>query len=136
MVCTTMSEMGKLLAIVPGSIKVGICFTPYAGGSQGTSCASEGSSTTGNQCTPTSGGGSQPTTYCNVEVCAQATMKSTTGLTAPFLNNKILSTTSTERLELGLGTGSSTPVTLFNAYNSSSTSVSYNGTAVNGMNCT
>jgi len=130
LVCTTMSEMGKILAIVPGSIEVGICFTPYTGGSQGTSCAAEGNSTTGTQSTPTT------TTYYNVEICAQATMKSTTGLTAPFLNNKILATTSTNRLELGLGSNATVPVTAFNAYNSSSTSVSYNGTAVKGMNCT
>jgi Flp pilus assembly protein TadG len=130
MVCTTMSEMGKILAIVPGSIEVGICFTPYTGTGGAGSCAAESSSTTGTQSTPTS------TTYYNVEICAQATMKSTTGLTAPFLNNKILSTTSTNRLELGLGSNATVPVTAYNAYNSSSTSVSYNGTAVKGMNCT
>jgi Flp pilus assembly protein TadG len=130
MVCTTMSEMGKILAIVPGSIEVGICFTPYTGTGGAGSCAAEGSSTTGTQSTPTS------TLYYNVEICAQATMKSTTGLTAPFLNNKILSTTSTNRLELGLGSNGTVPVTLYDAYNSSSTSVTYNGTAVKGMNCT
>jgi Flp pilus assembly protein TadG len=139
MVCTTMASIGKLLAISPGTVKVGICFTPYTSGAHGTSCATEGTATTGNQCTPTTGGGSNPTTYCNVEICAQATMKSTTGLTAPFLNNKTLSTTSTLRLELGLGTGTGPATTLFNAYNASDTGsslVTYNGTAVNGIPCT
>jgi Flp pilus assembly protein TadG len=137
MVCNTMSAMGKILAIVPGSVEVGICFTPN---SSGGSCSSstESASQTGNQCTPISGGGSQPTTYCNVEICAQATMKSTTGLTAPFLNGRVISTSSTNRLELGLSTTSGPTPTAFDVYDSSDTGASlvkYNGTTVNPEGC-
>jgi Flp pilus assembly protein TadG len=121
MVCTTVSAMGSLLSVQSGTVKVGICFLQ-----SGVSCSSETSTLNGNQCIS----GVSPTTYCQVIICAAGTVTSTTGLTAPFLNGRVISSASTVRLELGNGT-----TTTYGAFNASSGSVSYNSVAVKGMNC-
>ena len=41
-----------------------------------------------------------------IKVCAKATLRSTSGLTGPFLNGKVISASSTVRLEQGAGTWS------------------------------
>jgi len=123
MVCTTMAIIGALPSANTNTIEVGICFI-----SSGDTCATsgtEGVSTTGNQCTTTG-------QYCDVEICAQATIRSVTGITSPFLNGKTLSSSSIVRLELG---AISSLATSYHAYNSSTPTVSYNGQTVNGLNC-
>ena len=121
MVCTTVAAMGGLSAVQSGTVKVGICFLQ-----SGVTCGSEGSTLNGNQCL----GGVSPTTYCEVTICARGTVQSTTGLTSPFLNGRTISSTSTVRLELGTGT-----TTSYSVFNAGSSPVTYNSTAVAGMNC-
>jgi Flp pilus assembly protein TadG len=122
MVCTTISDIGKMYAVNSSTLKVGICFI-----NSGTACSSETSSQKGNQCVP----GGSPSTYCEVEICASVAAKSTTGVTAPFLNGKTVSTNSTVRLELGTES-----TTTYGAFNASSSAVTYNSVAYGGMNCT
>jgi len=120
MVCTTISEIGGMLATDPGTLEVGICFV-----NSGTSCATEADSQTGSQCNP----GSSPATYCEVEICAQVTARSTTGITAPFLDGKVISTKSIVRLELGNSSATS--------YHSlDSGTVAYDGVNYGTMTCT
>jgi Flp pilus assembly protein TadG len=70
MVCTVQNRIGSLLGVQPSSLQVAICFP---GGNS-------------------SVGGA-------VRVTAQATMRSTTGLTSPFLTGRSMSSTSQIRLE-------------------------------------
>jgi Flp pilus assembly protein TadG len=115
MVCSIVSNMMPLAGVSMTSLSVGICFvTP---GSSSTSCSSE--STAGQSITQ------------DVEVCAKGQLKSTTGFTGPFVNGKSVSASSRLLLEQPQPTGS----TAYEAYNSSSTAVVYNGASVAGMNC-
>jgi Flp pilus assembly protein TadG len=120
MVCTTISEVGRMLATDSATLEVGICFVD-----PGTTCAAEGNGQTGNQCNP----GSSPATYCEVEICAQVTARSTTGITAPFLDGKAISTKSIVRLELG-----DSSVTAYHSLDSGS--VTYDGVNYGAMTCT
>ena len=71
MICTVQNRIGNLLGVQPGSVLVAITFPSGSSG--------------------TSGG--------YVVVHAQATLKSITGLTAPFLSGKVICTSSQIRLE-------------------------------------
>ena len=70
MICTVQNRIGSLLGVVPGTVHVSIAFA-------------NGSSAAGS----------------SVIVSAQANLKSTTGLTGPFLNGKSVCSTSEIRLE-------------------------------------
>lgn len=70
MICTVQDRIGNLLGAKSGSVQVSISFPT-------------GSSTVGSP----------------VKVSAQATLNSTTGMTAPFLNGKVICTVSQIRLE-------------------------------------
>ena len=74
MICTVQDRIGHLLGVQPGSVQVAISFP---GGS--------------------SGAGS------NVVVSAQATLQSTTGMTAPFISGKTICSSSQIRLEQDAG---------------------------------
>lgn len=115
MVCNVASLIGQPLGTSAGSLAIGVCFvTP---GSSASGCASQsGTGTSLSQ---------------DVEICAQASLKSTTGVTSPFLTGRTISTTSRTLIEQPVPSGS----TGFGAFNASSASVSYNGVAITGMNC-
>ena len=70
MICTVQNRIGSLLGVQAGSVQVAINFP-------------NGTSNVGDP----------------VKVCAQATLKSTTGITAPFLSGKSIYTASQIRLE-------------------------------------
>jgi len=114
-VCNVVATLGPLTGLNNSTLKVGICFvTP------GSTPSCSGSSATG-------------TSVSNdVEVCAQAAMQSTTGLTSIFVSGSTVSASSRLLLEEPQPTGASG----FESYNSTSTQVSYNGTAVPGLTCT
>ena len=115
MVCSIVSGIDPLVGASSNSLAVGICFiTP---GSTSDNCAAESSA--------------GQSISQDVEVCAQANLKSTTGFTGIFVNGKTFSTSSRLMIEQPQPTGS----TSYDAYNSSSLAVLYNGTAVTGMNC-
>jgi Flp pilus assembly protein TadG len=113
-VCSVVAAMGSLSGLDTSTLAVGICFvTP------GTSPSCTGSSAPGTS-------GSQ-----DVEVCAQATMHSTTGLTSVFVSGSTVSTSSRQLMEEPQPSGT----TAFDSYNASSAAVHYNGTAVAGLAC-
>jgi Flp pilus assembly protein TadG len=74
MICTVQDRIGHLLAVAPNSVQVAISFPSASSGAGNT-----------------------------VKVSAQATLQSTTGLTAPFLNGKVICSTSQIRLEQDAG---------------------------------
>ena len=74
MICTVQDRVGNLLGVTPNSVQVAISFPSGSGGAGNT-----------------------------VKVAAQATLKSTTGLTAPFLSGKVICSTSQVRLEQDAG---------------------------------
>ncbi|MDE3087464.1 MAG: pilus assembly protein [Acidobacteriota bacterium] len=125
MVCTAASGMESLLGTKSGSLQIGICFVQT-----GMACGSEPPATSGNQCVP----GGSPGTYCDVELCAQATMEATTGLTAPFVNGKAYSASSTLRLELGTLTKPSYFV--YNRSIAAATPVTLGSDSIEGLDCT
>ena len=68
-----------------------------------------------------------------MEICAQATMQSTTGLTSVFVSGSTVSTSSRQLMEEPQPSGP----TAFQSYNAStSPAVVYNGVTINGMTCT
>ncbi len=114
-VCSVVASLGNLEGLNSSTLSVGICFvipgsTPSCSGTSaaGTSVADD------------------------VEVCAQATMQSTTGLTSVFVSGSKASTSSRLLMEEPQPSGA----TAFESYNSTSTVVNYNGVAVPGMTCT
>jgi TadE-like protein len=114
-VCNVVADLGPLTGLNSSTLKVGICFvTP------GATPSCSGSSATGTSVSQ------------DVEVCAQAAMHSVTGLTSIFVSGSKVSTTSRVLLEEPQPPGASG----FESYNSSSTQVTYNGTAVPGLTCT
>jgi Flp pilus assembly protein TadG len=114
-VCKVVASLGSLTGINSSTLSVGICFvTP------GSNPSCSGSSATG-------------TSDSNdVEVCAQAVMESTTGLTSIFVSGTKVSTSSRLLMEEPQPSGA----TAFESYNSSSTRVNYNGSAIPGLTCT
>jgi len=114
-VCKVVATLGPLIGLNTSTLSVGICFvTP------GSSPSCGGPSATG-------------TSVSNdVEVCAQAALQSTTGLTSIFVSGSTASTSSRQLMEQPQPSGT----TAFESYNSTSTQVTYNGTAIPGMTCT
>ncbi|HLG67570.1 MAG TPA: TadE family protein [Acidimicrobiales bacterium] len=102
MVCQVVSRIGSTIGIVTNSLSVGISLP-------------QGTMQIGN----------------NVEICAKATLHSTTGLTAPFLNGKTISTSSTVRIEQD----ASTTGQAYGPFNAASPPVVVGSTTVNGMTC-
>ena len=82
MLCTVKDRVGALLAAQSNTVAVEI---QWVNRGTGTSI--------------TSGSFSGDYTQYDVKVCGWATLKSTTGLTSPFINNKVLSSVSQLRLE-------------------------------------
>jgi hypothetical protein len=120
MVCLIVARIGNTLGIQANSLAIGISL-PIGTDEQGTA------STWGQ-------------IGDNVEVCAQATLHSTTGITGVFLNSKTVTTSNTARIEQTFFvTGTSTTDY---PYSSSSLPVTYKppnstkSTTVNGMTCT
>ena len=114
-VCNIVASLGSLTGINTSTLHVGICFvTP------GSAPSCSGTSATG-------------TSDSNdVEVCAQAAMESTTGLTSIFVSGTKVSTSSRLLMEQPQPSGA----TAFESYNASSTQVNYNGSAIPGLTCT
>jgi hypothetical protein len=113
-VCKVVANLGSLEGINSNTLAVGICFvTPGS--------------------TPSCGGTSATGTSVldDVEVCAQATLQSTTGLTSIFVSGTTASTSSRQLMEEPQPSGP----TAFESYNSTSTAVNYNGRAIPGMTC-
>jgi Flp pilus assembly protein TadG len=114
-VCNIVASLGSLSGINTSTLSIGICFvTP------GSSPSCSGSSATGTSDTQ------------DVEVCAQAAMESTTGLTSVFVSGSTVSTSSRLLMEEPQPSGA----TGFESYNATSTQVVYNGTTVPGLTCT
>jgi len=114
-VCNVVATLGPLIGLNTSTLRVGICFvTPGS--------------------TPSCGGTSATGTSVSddVEVCAQAALESTTGLTSIFVSGSTASTSSRQLMEQPQPSGT----TAFESYNSTSTQVTYNGTAIPGMTCT
>jgi Flp pilus assembly protein TadG len=117
-VCNVVGQLGSLEGLNSSTLEVGICFvTPGS--------------------TPSCGAASALGTSVSddVEVCAQAAMESTTGLTSIFVSGQTVSTSSRQLMEQPQPSNT----TAFESYNSTdtgTTQVTYNGTAVPGMNCT
>jgi Flp pilus assembly protein TadG len=114
-VCNVVATLGPLTGMNTSTLKVGICFV-----APGSTPSCSGSSAVGTSVSD------------DVEVCAQAAMQSTTGLTSIFVSGSTVSTSSRVILEEPQPTGPSG----FESYNSTSTQVSYNGQAVPGLTCT
>ena len=115
-VCNVAASLGNLEGLNSNTLAVGICFvapgaTPSCGGS---------TSLPGNSVSD------------DVEICAQATMQSTTGLTSVFVSGSTVSTSSRQLMEEPQPSGP----TAFQSYNSTSSVVTYNGVAIPGMTCT
>ena len=114
-VCKVVASLGSLTGINTSTMAVGICFptpgsTPSCGGSSATGTSDSN----------------------DVEVCVQAAMQSTTGLTSVFVSGSKITTSSRLLQEEPQPSGA----TAFESYNSSSTQVNYNGNAVPGLTCT
>ncbi len=103
MVCTVIARIGSLPGMTKQSLQIGISFTSgtIAGDPVADAVAGD-----------------------NVTVCASAQLHSTTGLTAPFIDGRTASTSSTIRLEQNPQFGSFT-----------SGSVTFGGQTVKGMTC-
>jgi Flp pilus assembly protein TadG len=115
-VCNVVATLGSLTGLKASTLAVGICFvTP-------------GSSPSCGGTTPTTGTSDSQ----DVEVCAQAQMQSTTGLTSVFVSGSTVSTSSRLLLEEPQPPGP----TAFENYNSTSTTVDFYGNAVPGLTCT
>jgi Flp pilus assembly protein TadG len=114
-VCNIVASLGSLTGLNTSTLAVGICFvTPGSSPSCGGSSAAGTSDSN------------------DVEVCAQATMESTTGLTSVFVSGSTVSTSSRLLMEEPQPSGP----TDFESYNATSTQVDYYGTAVPGLTCT
>jgi Flp pilus assembly protein TadG len=114
LVCTVAAAIGNPVGTT-GTLAIGVCFvTP---GSATTGCSTETS--TGTSVTQ------------DVEICAQVTLRSTTGFTAPFINGRVASSSSRLVLEQPQPSGA----TSFTAFNSSSGVVTYGSHSIQGMNC-
>lgn len=98
MVCNIAADIGSLQGVTSNSTEIGIKF-------------------------PNSG---STTVDSPVEICAQATLHSTTGLTSPFISGRTATATSTLRLEKAAD---------FAPYTTGSTSVVYNGITYAPMAC-
>ncbi len=79
MVCAAQTDIGSLPGVVPGSLEVQVCF-PSSTAVQGTCVSSTGAPAVN----------SSPQAGSPVLVCAQATVQSTTGVTAPFLSGRAI----------------------------------------------
>jgi len=116
-VCNVVASLGNLEGLNSNTLAVGICFVAPAA-------------------TPSCGGAtSAPGTSVSqdVEICAQATMQSTTGLTSVFVSGSTVSTSSRQLMEEPQPSGA----TAFQSYNASTSPVVvYNGVTINGMTCT
>ena len=116
-VCNVVASLGNLEGLNSNTLAVGICFvapgaTPSCGGS---------TSLPGNSVSD------------DVEICAQATMQSTTGLTSVFVSGSTVSTSSRQLMEEPQPSGA----TAFQSYNASTSPVVvYNNVTINGMTCT
>ncbi len=113
-VCNVVGALGPLTGLNTSTLKVGICFV-----APGSTPSCSGSSATGTSVSD------------DVEVCAQAAMQSTTGLTSVFVSGSTVSASSRVLEEEPQPPGP----TDFESYNSTSTQVSYNGNAVPGLTC-
>jgi hypothetical protein len=117
-VCKVVASLGSLTGIKTSTLAVGICFvTP---GSTPSCSASSGPGMSDSQ---------------DVEVCAQAAMQSTTGLTSIFVSGSTVSTSSRLLMEEPQPSYQ-TAFQSYNANDSASTPVLYNNSAVPGLTCT
>ncbi len=114
-VCNVVASLGPLEGLNTNSLSVGICFV-----SPGSTPSCSGASATGTSVSD------------DVEVCAQAPMESTTGLTSIFVSGTNVSTSGRQLMEQPQPSGT----TAFESYNSTSTQVHYAGRAIPGMTCT
>jgi Flp pilus assembly protein TadG len=114
MVCSIVAGLGSLTGVKQNTVSVGICFVTLGS-------------------TPGCSGASAPGTSVtnDVEVCAQAVMNSTTGLTSVFISGQKVSTSSRLLVEEPQPSGA----TAYDSYNASSVAVDYNGRAITGLNC-
>jgi Flp pilus assembly protein TadG len=113
-VCSVAATLGSLTGINTSTLSVGICFV-----APGATPSCSGASATGTSVSD------------DVEVCAQAVMESTTGLTSVFVSGSTVSTSSRLLVEEPQPPGP----TAYQSYNSTSTVVDYNGAAIPGMTC-
>lgn len=115
LVCNLASSLLPLMGTASGSLRVGICFvTPGSIPS----------------CDEQTGPGTSLTE--DVEVCAEATMHSSTGITAPIIDGRTVSSSNRLVIEQPAPSASTT----FGAYNASSDPVTFNGQVISGMKCT
>ena len=114
-VCNVAASLGNLEGLNSNTLSIGICFVAPAATAS---------------CSGPSGPGSSVAN--DVEICAQATMMSTTGLTSVFVSGSTVSTSSRQLMEEPQPSGP----TAFQSYNSTSSVVTYNGVAIPGMTCT
>ena len=113
-VCNVVASLGPLEGLNSNNLSVGICFV-----APGATPSCSGQSATGTSVAD------------DVEVCAQAPMQSTTGLTSIFVSGTNVSTSSRQLMEQPQPSST----TAFESYNSTSTQVSYGGKAIPGMTC-
>ncbi len=114
-VCNVVASLGPLEGLNSNNLSVGICFV-----APGATPSCSGASATGTSVAD------------DVEVCAQAPMQSTTGLTSIFVSGTKVSTSGRQLMEQPQPSST----TAFESYNSTSTQVSYGGKAIPGMTCT
>jgi Flp pilus assembly protein TadG len=117
-VCSIAASLGSMTGLNPSTLAIGICFvTP------GSSPSCGGAAAAGNPGT---------SVLDDVEVCAQAQMESTTGLTSVFVSGSTVSTSSRLLVEEPQPSGA----TGYDSFNPTSSAVDYNGTDISGMTCT
>ena len=117
-VCKVVNSLGSLTGLKSSTVAVGICFvTPGATPSCGSASATGLSDVN------------------DVEVCAQAAMQSTTGLTSIFVSGTTVSTSSRLLMEEPQPSNNATAFQSYNAADSLTSPVTLNGTTIPGMTC-
>ena len=117
-VCKVVASLGSLTGVNMSTLSVGICFV-NPGSSPSCGAASAAGTSDSN----------------DVEVCAQAAMQSTTGLTSVFVSGSSVSASSRLLMEEPQPPGA-TGFQSYNSNDSNSNPVLYNGSAVPGLTCT
>lgn len=117
LVCSVSHDIGHLLSAATSSLQIGICFVAPGASAQAT-CASES--------------GPGESVDDQVLICAAAPVRSTTGVTAPFLDGRTMHASVRVLLEEPQPPGSPTT---YSAYNAASPPVVYGSQTITGMNC-
>jgi len=117
LVCSVSHDIGHLLGAATSSLSVGVCFVA-PGASASATCAGQS--------------GPGESVDDEVLICAAAPVRSTTGVTAPFLDGRTMGDSVRVLLEEPQPPGSETA---YSAFDAASPAVSLGAQTITGMNC-